>query len=362
VISAALRLGALVLVSTALMACGDSGGGEASGGSGGSGAGTGGGSGGSSGSSGSGAVGGSAGSGGGDCSAPSCAGCGDCWHEQLCLGLEHDAAVDACIVNPDNLEVVKITTDAFVVGMGEEAYRCQNFANPFGKDVEVQRTESYMTPGSHHMFAFYREGAQNGSVESCSGLEFDRALHTAQTPSNAFDYPPGVAAQLFASEGIRIAAHYLNTTGSDLTARVTTVLYLAKPGSVTQHAAQVFFNNLQILVPPNSPGSAQMTCTLPKDIQLFAVTSHMHQFGTHFLAKTGDGTPIFETETWDDPEFKVFDPPLALSQGETIDFLCEYDNPTSKTLIFGEKAEENEMCILSGRYFPAPDGATLGCN
>ena len=70
-----------------------------------------------------------------------------------------------------------LTTEPFVVPSGEEVYRCQNFANPFGSDVEVQRTELYMTPGSHHMFAFYREGAQNGALETCSGLEFDRALH-----------------------------------------------------------------------------------------------------------------------------------------------------------------------------------------
>jgi hypothetical protein len=356
-----LRSGAVVLLSVGLMACGDSGGGEGSGGSAGAGA-TSGSGGGGSGGTGAGGTGAGGSAGAGDCSAPGCAGCGDCWHEQLCLGLPHEAAVDACIDNPDGLEVVKITTDAFVVGAGEEAYRCQNFQNPFGADVDVQRTESYMTPGSHHMFAFYRDGAQNGAIESCSGLEFDRALHTAQTPYNQFDYPTGVAAKLFASEGIRIAAHYLNTTGTDLTAKVTTVLYLAKPGTVQQQAAQVFFNNLQILVPPNSPGSAEMTCTLPKDISLFAVTSHMHQFGKHFVATTGSGTPVFETETWDDPEFKLFDPPLALPQGETITFRCEYDNPTSSPLFFGEKAETNEMCILSGRYFPAPDGATLGCN
>lgn len=344
--------GGSLLVAMGLLACGGSaGGGDDSGGAGGGGA--------QSGSGGSGAAG--SGSGGGDCSAPNCAGCEDCWHEKLCQGLEHDAAVDACIDNPEGLEVVAITTDAFVVGAGEETYRCQSFSNPFGKDVEIQRTESYMTPGSHHMFAFYAPGASDGAVTECSGLEFDRSLHTSQRPYNQFAYPPGVAARLLAGEGIRINAHYLNTSSSELTAKVTTVLYLAKPGSVQHFSSHIFYNNLAIFVPPSSPGTAQKTCTLPKDIQLFAVTSHMHQYGKHFVAKTGSGADVFETFTWDDPEFRIFDPPLAIAGGESVTFSCEYENPTSSPLTFGESAKTNEMCILSGRYFPATDGETIEC-
>jgi hypothetical protein len=57
----------------------------------------------------------------------------------------------------------------------------------------------------------------------------------------------------------------------------------------------------------------------------------------------------------------VFDPPLALAKGDSITWTCDYDNPTESTLTFGESATTNEMCILSGRYFPSTDGETIEC-
>lgn len=295
-----------------------------------------------------------------DCSPPACK-CETCWASEACKGTPHEAAVDACMTNPEGLEVVKITTDAFEVGPGEELYMCQNFANPLGKDVEIQRTESYMTKGSHHMFAFEEPGAVNGALEACSGLELERSIHTSQSPYNEFRYPPGVAVNFPASMGVRINAHYLNTTGAPITARVTTVFYLAKPGTVQHHAAHLFLNNLGILVAPHSQKTMTKTCKMPKDVLLVAAASHMHQYGKRFIATSG-GTTLYETTNWADPPFKVYEPPVALSMGSEITFSCDYDNPTDKTLTFGESAATNEMCILSGRYYPSENGETVECN
>jgi hypothetical protein len=318
------------------------------------------GTGGSAGSSGASGSSGAAGSGqSGDCSAPSCK-CDTCWASETCKGTPHDAAVDACINNPEGLEVVKITTDAFEIASGEEVFKCQNFANPFGKDVEIQRTESYMTQGSHHMFAFEAPGAVDSGVESCSGLELERSIHTSQSPYNEFRYPAGVAVNFPASFGVRVNAHYLNTTVDPISARVTTVFYLAKPGTIQHHAAHIFLNNIGIFVEPHSAKTVTKTCTMPKDLQIVAAASHMHQYGKRFVAESG-GKMLYETTNWADPPFQLYDPPFALKQGETITFKCEYDNPTESALTFGESAKTNEMCIFSGRYFPSDNGQTVEC-
>ena len=307
-----------------------------------------------------GAAGGSGGSStGGDCSAPACV-CDTCWASEACKGTPHDAAVDACIKNPEGLEVVKITTDPFAIAAGEEVFMCQNFANPLGQDVAIARSESYMTKGSHHMFAFEAPGVVNGPLEPCSGLELTRSFHTSQSPYNEFAYPPGVAVNFPASEGVRVNAHYLNTSGSSITGQVTTVFYLAKPGTVQHYAAHLFLNNIAILVAPHSTQTVTKTCPLPKDVMLLAGASHMHQYGKHFIAKAG-GTTLYETTNWADPPFKTFDPPLPLAQGTGITFACDYDNPTSQTLTFGESAATNEMCIFSARYYPSNAGETIEC-
>ena len=73
---------------------------------------------------------------------------------------------------------------SFDVGPGEEVYKCQNFANPFGEDVEVSAFESHMTGGSHHLLLFYKNGASDGPLTDCSGLEFDATPYGTQLPDD----------------------------------------------------------------------------------------------------------------------------------------------------------------------------------
>ena len=42
----------------------------------------------------------------------------------------------------------------FTVHPNEEVYKCQEFGNPFGKDVDLVKMDGYMDPGSHHFFLF----------------------------------------------------------------------------------------------------------------------------------------------------------------------------------------------------------------
>jgi hypothetical protein len=133
-------------------------------------------------------------------------------------------------------------------------------------------------------------------------------------------------------------------------------------GTVKYQAGSLFFLNANIYVPPAQTGQATDTCTLPYDIQLIDVVNHMHQYSTNFSAKTGSGKVVYQGTDWEEPQPTVFDPPMQIAQGETITYTCDYKNTTSQTLVFGESALANEMCILSGTYYPAPGGKTLGCN
>jgi hypothetical protein len=50
-----------------------------------------------------------------------------------------------------------------------------------------------------------------------------------------------------------------------------------------------------------------------------------------------------------------------LHAGTHITYSCDYDNPRDTTLVFGNSAEKNEMCLLHGMYWPRLDGATERC-
>jgi hypothetical protein len=123
----------------------------------------------------------------------------------------------------------------------------------------------------------------------------------------------------------------------------------------------MFLNDLSIDVGPGQAGSATTTCTVPYAMNLLSAQSHMHQHATHFRARTGSGQLVYETSDWNEPKSRVFDPPLALSAGDTITFRCDYFNDTPSALAFGEHATTNEMCIFGGVYFPAPEGKLWNC-
>jgi hypothetical protein len=320
--------------------------------------------------------------------APACASCESCFDACVCKG----QSVDQCIANCSGgtgggggtagsagssggagasgqggdaggaaTEFFTIQTTPRAIAPGEEAFFCQNFANPFGQDVAVLESESFMTPGSHHMFVFYEPGAVDGPVKDCSGLEFKRPLHLAQSPQQKSSYPPGVGRVVSGADGLRVSAHYLNTGTSTIEAQISVVFKVVPKAAVVHQAGALFFNNLAIYVAPNGPGQATKTCTLPYDAKLINAVSHMHQYATSFVATASSGETIYETTDWDEPVPKLFEPPLALAAGTQITFTCSYQNNTGSALTFGDSAKHNEMCILAGAYYPAPDGAGIEC-
>ena len=262
----------------------------------------------------------------------------------------------------DGLRVVTFTTSLFVIAPFEERFICQNFANPLGQDVAIVKSRSSMAAGSHHMFAFQQAVSETGIGElaDCNGLEFGSSAHSAQVPERTLEYPEGIARAWQGSQGIRIQAHYFNTTAEPIEGRVIVELHTSTADNFTLSSG-IFFNNVAINVPPNSTGSAERTCTIPHDIELMNTISHMHQYGTRFIATTDDGTVLYETNDWAEPETREFDPPLRLPAGTEITYRCEYNNTSDTRLTFGESARSNEMCIFGGQFFPSTGGG-ITCN
>jgi hypothetical protein len=248
-----------------------------------------------------------------------------------------------------------LTLASFTLGPGEEKYVCQDFANPFGGDASISQWQSHMTAGAHHLIVFYKTGAQNGALESCSGNEFAAGPYGSQRLDDSLQYPSGVAASIPAGTGLRIQAHFLNAT-QDMMQPAVTLSMKRADSSLVQPAAVLFFSNLDIHVAAGATGATVMkTCTLPWDVKLIQASGHMHRHGTSFVAKTSSKT-LFQSTAWQDVAPALFDPALELSAGTDIEFSCTYDNPGTAPLDYGESAQTNEMCIFTAQFYPAPFG------
>ena len=255
---------------------------------------------------------------------------------------------------PDaGLDTVTLAMDSFVVPKGGEVYKCQDFVNPFGGDAEIQKFESHMAAGSHHVLLFYKQNVvANGALEDCSGLEFAATPYGSQRSNDSVTFPAGVAALIPGGTGLRIQSHYLNATQAAITATVQITFHKAAAGSVKDHAGVLFLVNPNLSIPSTGmPFTIAKRCRIPRDINLVGAGSHMHQHAVGFQATSG-GNMIYQTTDWNEPQPAEFAPPMKLTAGSTVDFSCTWVNNTGTTLTFGESARTNEMCIFSAQFYP----------
>jgi hypothetical protein len=259
------------------------------------------------------------------------------------------------------MQQINVSMDTFTVPIGGEIYTCQDFSNPFGKDVDILVSESQMTLGSHHMFAFRMPGLTNGPPVACpaGGAEFHEYIHTAQTPDQLTTYPAGVGRFMPAGQGLRLMTHYLNTTSAVITAHVNLSLKYVDPSQVQFQAAGIFLNNALALRVATGASTQTKTYSVGAAIKILGGASHMHSHGTHFHAATNDGRVLFDGVDWNEPAEKIFTPPMDIAAGSTITWSCDYQNNSGKVLTFGESAATNEMCIYSGSFYPAPGGNSI---
>jgi hypothetical protein len=262
--------------------------------------------------------------------------------------------------------------DPVDVPVGAELYKCQDFPNPFGKDIAILETESVISAGSHHMFAFripastamLAADGSKGPVFDCpmGGLEFHPYFHLTQVAHDVTSYPPGVGRSLAATDVIRLNMHYLNTTDSAEQSNAEVTVRYTDASAVEQLAAEIFIYGGSLQVPVGQ--STQMfSYTLPMDLKLLQVTGHMHQRGTHYEAWAGgDGSadrPIYSAGDWDSATSESFKPGFEMKAGDTLNYACTFQNDTGNMLSAGESALTNEMCNFFGVYYPSASGAAI---
>jgi hypothetical protein len=120
----------------------------------------------------------------------------------------------------------------------------------------------------------------------------------------------------------------------------------------------LFFYDPFIDVPVASKSRAQMRCGIPSNITLFTASSHYHKRGSDYAAYVDPPSgpiatsPFYTSSDWDHPASLAA--PLAIAAGSRLRFSCGYDNTTGTAEYFqGQSAQNNEMCMFTGLYYPA---------
>lgn len=269
------------------------------------------------------------------------------------------------------------------INPGVEITYCHYFETPNAGELAIQRWASHMTPGVHDMTLYLTQndlGKPDQSPQDCAIVSRIGGLiwsYAAQTPDAEAAMPGDdgsgnpIGQLVKARQSGFLQIHYLNTGSTVLHAHVDLDAYAYPDGAQVTLAAPFVTVNLNISIMPGSQAQPAMgmvngSCPVPLDpsgkpLRFFGMTSHTYKQGVHTFVKDGVDM-LFETRNWALPGTTSWPvSPFYTFKSGTLFYQCEYSNPNDRTILTGDNAAMDELCMTIGFFFPAPAGLGHVC-
>jgi hypothetical protein len=193
-------------------------------------------------------------------------------------------------------------------------------------------------------FACIGFGPQGGQRASIGG---------AQSAQSFNDYVDGVFAQIPMKGVLYWNSHAFNLTNKDTTMHAWLNYYFSDD---QRFPVNGIFNASMIFSANAAPFTTQTICNdhvLPQGARLFNMSSHTHKHGKRFTVTMPDGSTIYESFVYNDPDDITFDPPIAFDSPiraeRTLRYCSLYNN--------GVKADGSPDVELVTRASRVPDSA-----
>lgn len=250
-----------------------------------------------------------------------------------------------------------------------ESWVCWVGPLPTGSEpVAVRAIESFQTPGMHHMdlasIDFVAADIAPG-MHDCKELysavpslmEDMMTLYGAQEEHQTFDLPDGVAAVLPGGMDVLFEIHYVNASEVTVTASATIDAWSMPLEDVEERIWGAVVRDNDILVEPMTRTTEWTRCLMNDDVDVFAMSSHMHAHGVEASVRRFDGatvtaTPVYVNEDWERPFIATWiDEPIKVPEQQGFEFRCVYENPTDAPVVWGFTAAD-EMCSMTLVFTP----------
>lgn len=262
----------------------------------------------------------------------------------------------------------------------------------------VNQYSGRMRPQSHHMILWgLGEDPENPATRglgTCAGPSLGSSfyvgsqnlridipdLSTKPDPNDETAARPLPPNQLFS-----LNMHYLNRDTEPVLRESWINIYYADETLIEREAKAVFLVAPLINVPPRSTGTViSGGCAAPKARTVRLLNGHFHEHGKRFSVfrkRVGEERElVYASYDWSDPYIAYYtgnagnpEPNeslgisggisgvLQLNAGDKLEWECEFDNPTDRTVNFGETGGD-QMCILFGMYIDDEEDESFNWN
>lgn len=264
----------------------------------------------------------------------------------------------------------EIKSTDILLPAGQEFTKCFYFHTGNAASVAINKWVSDMTPGSHHMIMFLnKSGASqpaDGTIDENCGFGNSTSnipawTYAAATPHLEEVMPTDdgagkpLAQNIAANTPGFLQMHYLNASDTDLMVHVDVKAY-ALPDGATYTPTAPYITYTKNFSVPTGTSTVTGSCPAPTGAKFWTMSSHTHKQGTE--VKISDSSSmVYDSTDWEHPMIKNWSTaPFYTFASNMVSWACSYENPGA-TIMEGQSAQYNEMCMATGYFFPAPDGA-----
>ncbi|MGA9526354.1 MAG: hypothetical protein WBV82_33180 [Myxococcaceae bacterium] len=158
-------------------------------------------------------------------------------------------------------------------------------------------------------------------------------------------YPADTGIRIGPGQALVMQVHY-NTRAGTAADRTQVKLQYAKspvpkPALISLQAEGAFS------IPPNSTGyTVTHNQTVPVGVTVYGMLPHMHTLGRRIQVGIKDGACLVDIPSWDFhwQQFYMLKEPIQVPAGSQGVVTCSWDNPTGRTVAWGEGTSD-EMCL-----------------
>jgi hypothetical protein len=240
----------------------------------------------------------------------------------------------------------------------QDDYRCFALDPRLGEDRDMigLDIEPTLARQVHHVLLFATTPADAAAADAgtpgvgwtCFGGPGTRSATTVggwAPGGRAVEFPAGTGVTLQRGQALVMQVHYNLSSGAVAPDRTRVRLQLAKE-RVQRPARLLPLADLFFSIPAGArEHTTSIDVTLPFSSTLYGVAPHMHALGRRIRAES-DATCLVDIPSWDFrwQQIYFFGAPLQLAAGTRLRLSCSWDNPTTRTVTWGENTTD-EMCL-----------------
>lgn len=256
---------------------------------------------------------------------------------------------------PDHIDLV---SDPYTLQPGDEKYFCYAMDLPADRDVAITKLTPTYGEGTHHLLFSQTLVAEPDGFSECNVLTRDTwiPLYAGGKNSGPLELPANTGFKtLKAGQQLLMQLHLQNASDAAITSTTSMRVDLVDQSPDIISASIYGLDDRKLEIPAHTPAAMnQMSCTIDRDLDVFAVMGHMHKHGVSIDVSRGAtaGEEMLFQENWSFDLQPVTPTTFHVAKNDNLFLGCTHDNETDAPILWGESSD-TEMCAFVMYYAPA---------